>query len=44
MGLTKALAQQAIRRAFGMDKQKKAIQEIRIIGEDFDITVPRTEE
>jgi len=39
-GLTRELAARAIRRAFGADTLKR-IQQIRVIGEGFDITVPR---
>ena len=38
--LTRELAERSIRRAYGADKAGR-IQEIRIIGQDFDITVPR---
>jgi len=38
--LTRELAERSIRRAYGADKASR-IQEIRIIGQDFDITVPR---
>ena len=38
--LTQELAERAARRAYGADKAQR-IQEIRIIGESFDITVPR---
>lgn len=39
-GLTRELAERAIRRAYGAD-QSARLQEIRIIGQGFDITVPR---
>jgi RHS repeat-associated protein len=42
-GLTKELAENAIIRAFVKDSDKKLLKEIRIIGEDFDISIPRSE-
>ena len=39
-GITKEIAERGIRRAYGAD-DKAEIQSIRIIGPDFDITVPR---
>jgi RHS repeat-associated protein len=42
-GLTKELAENAIKRAFVKDSDKKLLKEIRIVGEDFDITIPRIE-
>ena len=40
-GLTRELAERAIRRAYGADKLAR-LKEIRIIGEGFDITIPAT--
>jgi hypothetical protein len=39
-GMTRDLAERAVRRAFGADKGHR-IQQIRVIGKDFDFTVPR---
>ncbi|MCL4859212.1 MAG: hypothetical protein KJZ93_07385 [Caldilineaceae bacterium] len=39
-GLTRALAERAVRRAFGADSARR-IQQIRVIGHEFDLTVPR---
>lgn len=39
-GLTRELAERAIRRAFGADTLSR-IQQIRVIGRDFDLIVPR---
>lgn len=39
-GMTRELAQRAIRRAFGADTLGR-IQQIRVIGRDFDLVVPR---
>ena len=40
-GLTRELIERAIRRAYGFDFQHNRLQEIRIIGDGFDISVPR---
>lgn len=39
-GMTQAVAERAIRRAYGADRTQRRLQNIRIIGPDFDITVP----
>ncbi|PKO22889.1 MAG: hypothetical protein CVU38_06915, partial [Chloroflexi bacterium HGW-Chloroflexi-1] len=39
-GLTQTLAERAIRRAYGCDLKPGRLQEIRMIGNGFDITVP----
>lgn len=41
-GMTRELAERAVRRAYGADKAKR-IQQIRILGNGFDITVPRSQ-
>jgi Domain of unknown function (DUF4157) len=43
-GMTREIAERGVRRAYGADNATGAkIQSIRVIGRDFDITVPRTQ-